>query len=83
MKQLRKLSKHFLAINQDKDVLQSKLDKYLKERTFYCPDGKERLFERHVKLRFCNWRIHFFTEQPGIVIIGYIGRHLPTVKYRT
>lgn len=59
------------------------LGKYFKERTFGCPDGKERLFERHVKLRFCNWRIHFFAEQPGIVIIGYIGRHLPTVKYRT
>nr|WP_230966716.1 hypothetical protein [Nostoc commune] len=59
------------------------LGKYFKERTFRCPDGKDRLFERHVKLRFCNWRIHFLAEQPGIVIIGYIGRHLPTVKYRT
>ncbi|MEH2348915.1 MAG: hypothetical protein V7K55_13055 [Nostoc sp.] len=59
------------------------LGKYFKERTFCSPDGRERLFERHVKLRFCNWRIHFFAEQPGIVIIGYIGRHLPTVKYRT
>lgn len=59
------------------------LVKYFKERTFRCPDGKDRLFERHVKLRFCNWRIHFLAEQPGIVIIGYIGRHLPTVKYRT
>jgi hypothetical protein len=59
------------------------LDKYFKERTFRCPDGEERLFERHVKLRFCNWRIHFFPVKPGQVIIGYIGRHLPTVKYRT
>ncbi|MEH2164695.1 MAG: hypothetical protein V7K38_27480 [Nostoc sp.] len=59
------------------------LGKYFKERTFRCPDGKDRLFERHVKLRFCNWRIYFLAEQPGIVIIGYIGRHLPTVKYRT
>ncbi len=59
------------------------LDKYFKERTFRCPDGKDRLFERHVKLRFCNWRIHFLAEQPGILIIGYVGRHLPTVKYRT
>ncbi len=59
------------------------LDRYTKERTFLCADGQERLFERHVKLRFCNWRIHFFAEKPGKVIIGYIGRHLPTVKYRT
>ncbi|TVP65473.1 MAG: hypothetical protein EA343_03255 [Nodularia sp. (in: Bacteria)] len=68
---------------------QPTLEKYFKERTFLCPDGKERLFERHIKLRVCNWRIHFFPEQPvfpeqsGTVIIGYIGRHLPTVKYRT
>lgn len=59
------------------------LNKYSKERTFRCPDGKERLFERHVKLRLCNWRIHFFPEKPGKVIVGYVGRHLPTVKYRT
>lgn len=59
------------------------LNKYRKERTFCCPDGKERLFERHVKLRICNWRIHFFPEKPGKVIIGYVGRHLPTLKYRT
>jgi hypothetical protein len=59
------------------------LNKYGKERTFSCPDGKDRLFERHVKLRFCNWRIHFFAVKPGKVIIGYVGRHLPTVKYKT
>ncbi|MCU0546220.1 MAG: hypothetical protein MUE44_29315 [Oscillatoriaceae cyanobacterium Prado104] len=63
------------------------LNKYGKERTFLCPDGKERLFERHVKLRECNWRIYFFAEvsKEGKrkVIIGYIGSHLPTVQYPT
>ncbi len=59
------------------------LNKYSRERTFRCPDGQDRLFKRHVKLRFCNWRIHFFAVKPGKVIIGYVGRHLPTVKYRT
>lgn len=58
--------------------------KYRRERTFICPDGKERLFEQHIKLRSCNWRIHFFVDyQAQTVIIGYIGDHLPTVKYRT
>jgi hypothetical protein len=57
--------------------------KYRQERTFMCPDGEERFFERHIKLRSCNWRIHFFPLQPGKVIIGYVGRHLPTVNYRT
>ncbi|MEH1841807.1 MAG: hypothetical protein V7L20_24430 [Nostoc sp.] len=59
------------------------LNKYGRERTFLCTDGKERLFDRHIKLRFCNWQIHFFAVKPGQVIIGYVGRHLPTVKYRT
>ncbi|MEM7757188.1 MAG: hypothetical protein AAF298_03525 [Cyanobacteria bacterium P01_A01_bin.40] len=61
---------------------QPTLEKYSKERTFICPDGQKRLFERHVKLRLCNWRIHFYPDNPGTVTIGYIGRHLPTVKYK-
>lgn len=60
------------------------LDKYWKERTFLCPDGEERLFARHVKLRSYNWRIHFFPEpKTKKVLIGYIGIHLPTVNYPT
>lgn len=59
------------------------LNKYRQERIFVCPDGKERLFERYIKLRLCNWRIHFIAEKPGTLIIGYIGCHLPTVNYRT
>jgi hypothetical protein len=57
------------------------LNKYGKERTFLCPDGHERLFEQHAKLRQCNWRIHFFPEVgTRKVIIGYVGIHLPTVN---
>lgn len=60
------------------------LNQYWRERTFLCPDGEERLFERHVKLKECNWRIHFFPEvKTKKVIIGYVGIHLPTDKYPT
>jgi len=60
------------------------LNQYWRERTFLCPDGEERLFERHVKLKECNWRIHFFPEvKTTKVIIGYVGIHLPTDKYPT
>ncbi|MEH2038153.1 hypothetical protein [Nostoc sp.] len=59
------------------------MNKYGKERTFLCPDEKERRFERHAKLKFCNWRIYFFPVKPGQVIIGYVGCHLTTVKYKT
>ena len=63
---------------------QATLKKYGNQRSFRCPDGQERLFERHVKLRFCNWRIHFFPLKPEVeikVIIGYVGSHLSTVNY--
>jgi hypothetical protein len=56
---------------------------FTNKRTFKCPDGKERIFEPHVKLKFCNWRIHFLAETQGRVIIGYVGTHLPTTKYPT
>lgn len=56
--------------------------KYKKQREFVCPDGQKRLFSLHAKLRICNWRIHFYPDKPGKVIIGYIGRHLPTIKYK-
>jgi len=56
---------------------------FRKKRTFRCPDGQERVFDRHIKLKFCNWRIHFLAETPGRVIIGYVGAHLPTTNYPT
>jgi hypothetical protein len=63
---------------------QSTLNQYSRQRNFLCPDGKQRLFEQHLKLRVCNWRIHFLAENPTKpLIVGYIGRHLPTVKYKT
>lgn len=59
------------------------LNQYSQQRIFCCPDGEDRLFEQHVKLRGCNWRIHFLPENPSqAIIVGYIGRHLPTVKYK-
>ncbi len=57
--------------------------KFREKRTFQCPDGQEKVFDRHIKIRVCNWRIHFLAETPGKVIIGYIGTHLPTTKYPT
>lgn len=59
------------------------LNQYSQQRIFRCPDDEDRLFEQHVKLRVCNWRIHFLPKSPSkAIIVGYIGRHLPTVKYK-
>jgi len=54
--------------------------KYRKERTFICPDGMERVFSLHAKLS-SGWRIYFFPNEERKMIIGYVGPHLPTVKY--
>jgi hypothetical protein len=59
----------------------SVVQQFAKERTFRCPDGQDRFFEWHVKISRNAWRIHFHplpdTKQ---IIIGYIGRHLPTAN---
>lgn len=60
---------------------QPTLDKLGHLRVFRCPDGSERLFTFHVRLSI-SWRLHYFplTEKRQL-IIGYIGIHLPTVKF--
>jgi hypothetical protein len=58
------------------------LERFGGERTFLCPDGEKRLFSWHLKINTPPWRIHFRFDNasPGRLLIGYIGRHLPTVN---
>lgn len=57
------------------------LQQFAAERIFRCPDGRERLFEWHVKISLNAWRLHFFPlPEERRIIIGYIGPHLPTVR---
>jgi hypothetical protein len=57
------------------------LQRYDKERTFLCPDGAYRLFSWHAKVG--SWRIYFDpTPGPGRVLVGYVGKHLRTVRFR-
>lgn len=63
---------------------QATLQQFGSERTFLCPDGQERIFSWHVRLTPGAWRIHFYPEaETKKIIIGYIGRHLPTDSYPT
>lgn len=56
---------------------------YGRKRVFVCPDGQQRLFSWHVKMPD-GWRLHFYPdEERQTIIVGYIGPHLPTVKFRT
>lgn len=58
------------------------LEAYAQERTFLCPDGISRLFSLHCKMNLDQWRIYFFPLKPGVILIGYVGRHLRTVQFR-
>jgi len=51
-------------------------------RTFTCPDGERRYFQWHLKNFGRNLRLHYIpSETERIVIVGYIGPHLPTKLY--
>lgn len=55
---------------------QTRLQKYKDELTFMCPDHKVRIFSWHLRLTPDAWRIHFYPEKPGEIIIGYVGEKL-------
>lgn len=59
---------------------QSTLAQYGDERIFALPSGGNKTFELHIKLG--SLRIHIYPDsQTHKVYIGYIGKHLRTVKY--
>lgn len=62
----------------------STLNAYGDERRFRCPDGIVRIFSWHSKIGVDAWRIHFIADAESYrVLVGYIGRHLPTPRHPT
>ncbi len=60
---------------------QSTMQQYAAERTFRCPDGQPYTFSWHAKVGF--WRIYFrWNDTNRQLLIGYVGPHLSTVKFR-
>lgn len=60
------------------------LQKYGADREFLCPDGQVRLFSWHLRLTPGAWRMYLWPDERNRrIIIGYIGRKLPTVDYPT
>ncbi len=53
-------------------------------RIFRLPNGNDEFFEWHLRLTPDEWRL-FFLPDPATrkIYVGYIGRKLPTRKYRT
>lgn len=57
----------------------STMGRYGDRRKFVCPDGQRRLFEWHLKSLPQAWRIHFWADpRQKKILIGYVGKHLPT-----
>jgi hypothetical protein len=51
-------------------------------RMITCPDGKARYFTWHLRNVGFNLRLHYFPKaDEHVVLIGYIGPHLPTAQY--
>jgi hypothetical protein len=51
-------------------------------RTFKCDDGRDRFFDWHLKHYGLNYRLYYIPDTArGVVLIGYIGPHLPTQLY--
>ena len=73
-----------LLVSKASPESEATLQQYHHERTFLCPDGRERCFSWHLRLTPQAWRIYFWplpsTRQ---IVIGYIGPHLRTVTYPT
>lgn len=56
--------------------------RYGHRRKILCPDGQERQFSAHSKIKSHNKRIYFLPDLNNKrAFIGYIGGHLPTVKH--
>ena len=57
------------------------MQQYGDRRIFPDPEGRDQIYERHVAVG--SYRIHLrVVHQPRGIEIGYVGRHLPTAKYR-
>jgi hypothetical protein len=55
---------------------------YRQERTFMCPDGVSIVFSWHGRLTPGEWRLYIHPEtRSRRCVVGYIGPHLPTVRF--
>ncbi len=58
----------------------STLNKYGRQRKFRLPNRKKELFEKHIKTG--DLRFHFYPDDGSKTIyVGYIGKHLPTIRF--
>jgi len=63
---------------------ESTMSRFSDHRKFKCKDGVERTFSFHSKILGANQRMYFYPiAEEKTVHIGYLGKHLPTTRFRT
>ena len=59
----------------------STMGRFGDRREFVCPDGQRRMFEWHLKGLPNAWRIDIVADtKEKKILIGYVGKHLPTAS---
>ena len=59
----------------------STMGRFGDRREFVCPDGQRRTFEWHLKGLPNAWRIYIVADtKEKKILIGYVGKHLPTAS---
>ena len=71
--------KQIVDFNYSPESLSVKSNEELKKLRYFTIDDKKVYFDNHLK--FSSHRIYFL-EQDGKIYIGYIGKHLPTKKFK-
>lgn len=75
---------NYHQIHNASDESPSTKSRYGDRRRFVCPDGQRRLFSWHLKGLPFMWRIYIRAlQEERYVLIGYVGKHLPTVRNPT
>ena len=75
---------HFHKVRSASAESLATIDTFGNRRRFVRPDGRHRTFEWHLKGIPNGWRIHILADEAERkVMIGYVGKHLPTVRYPT
>ena len=78
----REVSTNYPELSDCRPESEPTMQRYGHLRVFPDHEGRNRTYEWHVSVGQ-QYRIHLrVVDQPRVIEVGYVGRHLPTVTYR-